>query len=350
MSKNKRFRFSVAIIAATALSMTLTAKASGASPADDAGKSRSPQIHGTVMDHFAAAYEASRTQWYSLYNMLCPRIENPNAGKIAPPPHVRERSIDEAVGQQAMDNLYYVGEKDIWESSPSAWAINTSKGIILLDTLNADSGPIVIERSLRQVGLNPEDIKFILVTHAHPDHFGGARYLQEKYGARVAMSTEDWDYMYAHNPAGQLPKRDVEIKDGDTYTLGGETLHFYVTPGHTPGTVSTIIPVTDNGVPHVAAMWGGTGFGFGGATGKAERNWFQTYHDQAERFRSVAEHAGADVLLANHSILDNTDANFAALRNRRPGDPNPWVVGQKSVQGYITTAAECAAAGYVAMR
>ena len=50
------------------------------------------------------------------------------------------------------------------------------------------------------------------------------------------------------------------VKDGQQLTLGDTTLTFVHTFGHTPGTMSTIVPVKDNGKPHVAALWGGTGF------------------------------------------------------------------------------------------
>jgi metallo-beta-lactamase class B len=306
------------------------------------------KIHGTVMSHFAAAYAASGTQWYWLYNMLAPRIENSSAGKIAAPPNVREDSIEQARAARVFDNLYYVGEKDAWESSPGAWAIDTPDGIIVLDALNPDSGPILIERGLQEFGLDPSRIKYVVVSHAHRDHFGGARYLQEKYDPRVAMSTEDWDYMESTTPAEQRPVRDMELKDGQALTLGGETVRFYVTPGHTPGTLSFHFPVYDHGVRHVAAQWGGTGFGFGGAEGREKQRWFEIYHASATRFRRLAAAAHADVLIANHPVLDNTYANIAALDARQPGDPNPWVVGEDSVRGYITTAAECAAAGAVA--
>ncbi len=139
------------------------------------------KIHGTVMSHFAAAYAASGTQWYWLYNMLAPRIENSSAGKIAAPPDVRKDSIEQARAARVFDNLYYVGEKDAWESSAGAWAIDTPDGIIVLDTLNPDSGPILIEKGLQEFGLDPSRIKYVVLSHAHKDHFGGARYLQEKY-------------------------------------------------------------------------------------------------------------------------------------------------------------------------
>ena len=41
-------------------------------------------------------------------------------------------------------------------------------------------------------GLDPAQIKYVIVQHGHFDHFGGAQYLQDKYKARILMAAEDW--------------------------------------------------------------------------------------------------------------------------------------------------------------
>ena len=55
-------------------------------------------------------------------------------------------------------------------------------------------------------------------------------------------------------------------------------LTLYLTPGHTLGTISTLIPVKDGGTPHLAAEWGGTGF-----------NWIQNREDYITPSRSRIE-------------------------------------------------------------
>src|SRR5439155_13476037 len=84
-------------------------------------------------------------------------------------------------------------------------------------------------------------------------------------------------------------------------TLGDTTLTLYLTPGHTLGTISTLIPVKDNGKPHLAAEWGGTGFNWlrNRATyitpDRPDRFWFETYEKSASRFRDIVSKAGADI-------------------------------------------------------
>jgi len=166
-----------------------------------------------------------------------------NAGKTPEPPHQIEPV-------KIFDNLYFFGLNTI-----GAWAIPTSQGIILIDALNsAMEAETIIEPSLKKVGLNPADVKMIVVGHGHFDHFGGAPYFQQKYGSHVVMSKLDWDWL--ETPAGgrgasatrPLPKRDVEITaNGQKVTLGDETITLEITPGHTPGSMAYIIPVEDHG-------------------------------------------------------------------------------------------------------
>lgn len=117
----------------------------------------------------------------------------------------------------------------------------------------------------------------------------------------------------------------------------------YLTPGHTPGTISTIFHVKDHGTPHTVATWGGTAFNF---APKPES--FLPYIRSAERFRDIVAKAGADVILSNHTAYDNTRSKVAALSTRKPKERHPYVIGSAQVQRYITTADECAKAGYIA--
>ncbi|MFF8970551.1 MBL fold metallo-hydrolase [Streptomyces sp. NPDC014995] len=61
---------------------------------------------------------------------------------------------------------------------------------------------------------------YVVVTHGHDDHVGGARYLADRYGARVLMSPADRDLASGAPPA-DAPARDLEIADRQRLTLGG---------------------------------------------------------------------------------------------------------------------------------
>ena len=107
--------------------------------------------------------------------------------------------------------------------------------------------------------------------------------------------------------------------DGQRLTLGDTTLTLYLTPGHAPGTISTLIPVRDQGRPHIAAEWGGTGFNFTITPEKPRRYWFEAYSSSADHFRDAVTRAGADALIANHPNQDGAKAKIAALAKRKAG-------------------------------
>ena len=139
---------------------------------------------------------------------------------------------------KVFDNIYYVGIQVV-----GAYLINTSAGLILIDATYAETGDLVLD-SIRKLGLDPANIKYILITHQHADHFAGAgRVLQAAKGARVGMSQADWEGVERLQSSGQgnngiTLTRDLVIKDGDAITLGDTTLKVYVTPGHTPGALA----------------------------------------------------------------------------------------------------------------
>jgi metallo-beta-lactamase class B len=234
------------------------------------------------------------------------------------------------------DNLYWLGQ-----TAYSAWAVTTSDGIIIIDTLFDYSVEDEVVGGLKTLGLNPADIKYVIVSHGHGDHSGGARYLQDHFGAHVILSAADWDLLDRSN--GTKPRRDMIATDGMKLTLGDTTLTLYLTPGHTPGTISTLIPVKDHGESHLVAEWGGTAFNF-----QQTRDNFGTYANSAEKFRGIVARSGADVVIANHPTFDGTRRKMPALAARKPGDPNPWVVGNDAAQRYVEIAEECAKAGLLA--
>jgi metallo-beta-lactamase class B len=232
---------------------------------------------------------------------------------------------------KVFDNLYFFGQSEY-----AVWAITTSAGIIVLDTIFDYSVEEEVVGGMKKLGLDPANIKYAIVSHAHPDHDGGAKFLQDHYGTRVIMSPADWDVLDKRTN-GTKPKRDLEATDGQKLTLGDTTLTLYITPGHTPGTISTVFPVKDNGTPHLAALWGGVGL-------NTDRESIQSYIRSDQRFSGIVKQAGADIILANHTDWDGSKVNLPMLANRAPGGPNPYIVGNAKVLNFLKVAEECATA------
>ncbi len=245
---------------------------------------------------------------------------------------------------KVFDNLYFLGQTEY-----TSWAVVASEGIIVIDPLFEYSVEEEVVNGLTKLGADPKRIRYVLVSHAHRDHVGGARLLQERFGARVIMSAADWDLLEKTGGTWPKAKRDIVATDGQRLTLGDTTLTIYHTPGHTLGTVSTILPVRDGGRTHTAALWGGTGFNWlgNGAAYKVQPHqfWFDNYIASARKFRDVAAEANADVLLSNHPDYDGTKPHLQTLASRKPGQPHPYVIGSDRVRRFLTVAEECAQAG-----
>lgn len=313
---------------------------------------QTPSPSAAAAPHVAAADAAAGQDHTPVFNRLCvpppastpaPRTTPAPSAAPGPPP----RASWHAEPARVFDNLYYLGMTEY-----TAWAVTTSDGIIVIDPLFDYAVEDEVVNGLTKLGLDPKRIRYVLVSHAHTDHVGGARLLQERFGANVVMSAADWDLLAADPGSFPKPKRDMVATDGQKLTLGDTTLTLHFTPGHTLGTISTIIPLKDGGRSHVAALWGGTNFNWrnnGGAryitADRPAKFWYDNYASSARRFRDIAAKAGADVLLSNHSDYDGTKTKLPALMKRKAGDPHPYVVGNPGIGRFLTVAEECAKAG-----
>jgi metallo-beta-lactamase class B len=283
------------------------------------------QSAGNVYDaHVMRARIAAGDAYKNLFDFLC-MSQAPRVGSRA-----TDRSTWYAEPVKVFDNLYFVGQSEY-----SAWAVTTSEGIILIDTLFDYSVEEEVAGGLKKLGLDPATIRYAVVTHPHPDHHGGARFLQDRYKTRVLMSAADWDVI--DRLTGTRPARDMVATDGQTLTLGDTTVTLYITPGHTPGTLSVMIPVRDNGKPHLAALWGGTGL-------NADRDSLEKYIASAKRFDAIVQDAGADIILSNHTDWDGSKINLPRLASGAAGSSNPYVVGTAAARSYLKVAEECATA------
>jgi metallo-beta-lactamase class B len=229
---------------------------------------------------------------------------------------------------KVFDNVYHVGTAP--GANATAWAITTSEGIILINATWDYSVEELIVNGFKKVGLDPAQIKYVIPVVAKPQIFGGAKFLQDRYKARVLLSEADWNVIEKGNfPPDIKPKKDMVVTDGQKLTLGDVTVTIYVTPGNTPGTLSMLVsPLKDGNQKHVGAIFGGRApfdQGDGVRYFPNEIEAMKVWGAQAKRFKDVAEKAGADVFLASHTAIDKTLDKVNAVNFRKPGGPHPYV-------------------------
>ena len=219
---------------------------------------------------------------------------------------------------KCFDNLYWVGT-----TSVGAFVIDTSDGLVMLDNGYGPTDCAMMVADMKKLGLDPSKIKLILLSHEHVDHYGGTNYLIKDIcpNAKVALSLVGWNMLqtvpneWAYG--GVRPEKvDIYLTDGMKIKLGKTTIQMVFTTGHSPGCMSFILPVTDNGQSHMVGIMGGT------AVWPTQLET-RLYQSSIEYFKAFTTQAKCDVGLGVHS----SETTWAALRARKPGEPNPLVIG-----------------------
>jgi metallo-beta-lactamase class B len=319
-----------------------------------AGDTAKPPAHDYAADILAAqtaAKSAAGLEHLGTLNRLCflppvngaPSTSDTTPSYIDDPSKAPAKSTWYADSAQVFDDLYFVGG-----SIHSAWILKTDAGLILIDSGYQYSAKTLILDGMKRFGLDPKDIKYIVISHAHADHVGGVQVVQEATdGARVVMGSADWDAIKAHPKTfkGQTPdfKTGIRISKDTDLKLGGTTLHIIPTPGHTPGTLSFLFTVHDHGTPVTVAYSGGTALGFQNDKPDPGLKNYTTYINSAKKMQKDAVNAKATVLLSNHSEFDNAVTKTRELPSRGFG-PNPFVNGAPSVNNYFNVVVQCATA------
>ncbi len=335
----------------------------GGSAASANAQAAAAQVHVDAARAAVAAApktpNATLHTFKALFDQACAKPMLPDQMRTNDRSAVVPRKDWFAFPANVFDNLYFIGTK-----TAGVWAINTPEGVIVIDAnFHYSSKELVM--GLLNFGIEPENIKYVLVTHAHDDRYWGAKALQDTYpNARIGMSAADWDLVAKDNsPAQFKPKRDLVIADGQKITLGDVTVTAYVTPGHTPGTLSFIIEplwnkksiASDEG-RHVAAIWGGTDPSIG-------RQGVQYYPDgqtmmrthiaSLRRFIDLGEKAGVDTVLTPTLAHGNMVEKLRQWRIRNPdhsaiaevsvkfeGEPHPFV-STEAVDRFNKVLLEC---------
>ena len=251
---------------------------------------------------------------------------------------------------KVFDNLYYMGSNFV-----GAWAITTSDGIILLDTLNSpQEAEEILVGDMRKLGLDPTTVKHVIIGHGHVDHFGGAPYFQGQ-GVRISLTAADWDLMerpsppetperaafvrrLGVDPTTPRPRRDLVLSDGQTVTLGDTSVTILATPGHTEGSIGVLFPVEDKDQTHNALLLSGA-------------NQTPTPASLAAFTKALtaAKEAKTALLLNSHPGLFGDEIEWIETIRKNPGGPNPFVYGESRFARYIDIMIECASARIAAM-
>src|SRR5262245_49104876 len=300
------------------------------------------QAPQTVDGLVSAAKNAAGLEWPGTFLRLC-IAPAPTAGRgrgaaepTAKPAGPPARSAWYAEPAKVADNFYFLGTK-----VHNAWALVGSDGIIVFEALFDYAAPDEIADGMRKLGLDVNRVKYVVISHAHGDHDGGAKFLQDKMPkARLVYGGPDWDAVdKSTNRPGGKPKRDMVGTDDLKLAVGEAFVQLVTTPGPTAGTLSFLFEIKDNGKPLRVAYVGGTAIPFDGAAA-----YYDGYIASARKMAKAAADFGATVLLSNHTEFDNGYYKAHTAASRKAGEANPFDVGRDGVGRYFTVVEQCASA------
>ena len=227
--------------------------------------------------------------------------------------------------------LYFVGTKPA-----STHLIDTGEGLILFDTGYRHSLYLVLN-NIWELGFSPYDIKYLVHTHGHIDHFGATRALAELTGAKTFIGKPDEEYAngtldlsYAKELGMEFRETfhpDVLLKDGDMIKLGNTQIKCVATPGHTPGAMSFFFDVTDGKEVFRAGLHGGMGINTLSADFLKKYDLPFSLRDDFKNSMLRLNQEKVDIFLGNHMQHNHTmekaqmlkDGNLYAFVN-----PNEW--------------------------
>lgn len=227
------------------------------------------------------------------------------------------------------DDLLIVAQKET-----NCFVLKTNEGLVIIDAIWPDEKAFdAIVDAIKDVGWNPNTIKKLILTHGHVDHTGCGRWFVEQYHVRTYLSKIDDIFWSEHPVKRDRPETwkdyniDVHVQDGDTITLGDKVIYVYETPGHTPGGLSYIFPVKEDGEIHMAALWGGT-------TPPWTKDGVEQYLRSLDYFISEARSKKVDVALSNHTAIDNGFERILYSKVRMDYMPNIYIIGQEGFKKY----------------
>lgn len=228
------------------------------------------------------------------------------------------------------DNLCYIGTKSV-----CCFLLETPDGVVLIDAMwpREEYGKLLRE-GIAELGHTVDELKAIVITHGHEDHYGISDELRRECGCTIYLSAID--NAYGKDP-DQIPGKpplkplswdaDVLLQDGDVLDFGNAKVRCVLTPGHTPGCMSFVIDVFDCGEPHKVLLWGGTGV----------MPWTDPdeYMASVDKFEAFCESEGVDCYVSNHPFVDLAYLKLAIVQNMVDGVNNPFVATPEACHEYL---------------
>lgn len=226
-------------------------------------------------------------------------------------------------------NVWYVG--DAWTC---VHLIDTGDGLLLMDAGNVSATALLIQ-AIWEAGFNPKDVKWMIISHGHLDHFGGAEFFQKMFGTKVYLGEPDARnfrerpelsfVQESTNFVDNVFVPDYEIKDGEELTFGNTTISFRLCPGHSDGVLAYFFDAHNSDEVKRCGYYGGFGFNtllkdYLIEVGDPEYKTRQIYLESLAKVRDEK----VEIFLGNHTNNNDTVGRMKKLLANPEGE-NPFV-------------------------
>lgn len=238
---------------------------------------------------------------------------------------IKEYPLKDLLGAPAfriIDDIYFVGDRGV-----SSHLITSEEGHVLIDTCWPSTGPYIL-KGIVDLGYNPEDVEYILISHAHIDHLGSTKFLAEETGAKICVGRDDVEAVEKGSTTRRALvgfetfKVDMALDEGDTLTVGDKEILVYHTPGHTPGCCSFGLQVEVEKRKCDAFLFGGSGINSFTEENIKQKIYGGTFLDFKETLDRL-EDFNVDVWLGGHPNHNNMFQKLELMRKNV--EPNPFI-------------------------
>jgi metallo-beta-lactamase class B len=222
-------------------------------------------------------------------------------------------------------NIYYVGTRGL-----ASFLITTREGHILINS-DLESDVPMIRDNVEKLGFHFNDVKILLISHAHFDHAAGSAMVKKMTGAKYMVMDADVpviesggkaDFQYGDVPEMQFPATKVDrvLHDGDEVKLGDAVLVAHLTPGHTRGCTTWTMRVVEGGKTFNVVIVGSPNVNPGY---KLVNNavYPQIAQDYEAGFK-VLKSLPCDIFLGAHGSYYDMESKFARASK---GGENPFI-------------------------
>ena len=226
-------------------------------------------------------------------------------------------------------NVWYVG--DSWVC---VHLIDTADGLLLIDSGNCGATAMLVQ-AIWEAGFNPADVRWIIHSHGHFDHFGSALFFQRMFGTKLYLGEPDarmfrerpWLSMIYEGACDtyELFQPDHEIHDGEEIAFGNTVMTFRLVPGHTDGCIAAFFDAREGERTVRCGYYGGFGFN------TLEKDYLTEIGDPECRMREIylqslagVRNEKVELFLGNH--CDNNDTLGCRRKQiENPDGPNPFL-------------------------